>query len=351
MGQRFVAAAWESAASLLGAYPEGAGGFLESLATLEAQLAGLRLHVLGQARQSVAAAQVAGEFTGNTRQAHQQARAQLRLASDLVERFGLIKEALEAGLISLAQAGAIVEGLRRLPGRLDRVQLRLCQAEILKWVEELGPNELRVLAARTYELIDPAGAEEDERKRLKREEQRARRARFFRLMPDHHGSITFRGKLPVVDGALLQAQLDALLPSLASYEESGEGVPDREVRYADALMRLVELVAAGGELPSHGGDRPHVIVSLALASLIDGLGAVHLPGMLEGLTAGEARRLACDAGLIPVVLGEVSEPLDVGRSKRLVEGSLRHALTLRDQGCGFPGCDARPAGELVKLSV
>jgi HNH endonuclease len=52
-----------------------------------------------------------------------------------------------------------------------------------------------------------------------------------------------------------------------------------------------------------------------------------------------ARRLACDAGLIPAVLGAASERLDVGRLRRLVTPAIRRALNLRDGGCRFPGCD------------
>ncbi|MFF1819871.1 DUF222 domain-containing protein, partial [Kribbella sp. NPDC058245] len=64
-----------------------------------------------------------------------------------------------------------------------------------------------------------------------------------------------------------------------------------------------------------------------------------------GLSASTARMLACDAKIIPVVLGSKSEPLDVGRCERLVTKGMRHALNTRDRGCVVCGappvmCDA-----------
>ena len=53
-----------------------------------------------------------------------------------------------------------------------------------------------------------------------------------------------------------------------------------------------------------------------------------------------ARRLACDATIIPMVLGAHSEILDVGRTKRLVTPAQRRALEFRDRGCVFAGCQA-----------
>jgi hypothetical protein len=54
------------------------------------------------------------------------------------------------------------------------------------------------------------------------------------------------------------------------------------------------------------------------------------------------RRIACDCGIVPVVMGGGSVPLDVGRTRRLVTPKQRVALTARDRGCGFPSC-GRPA--------
>ena len=54
------------------------------------------------------------------------------------------------------------------------------------------------------------------------------------------------------------------------------------------------------------------------------------------------RRWACDAEVVPVVLGSQSEPLDVGRLQRTVTDAMRRALNIRDGGCAFPGCDRPP---------
>jgi len=60
------------------------------------------------------------------------------------------------------------------------------------------------------------------------------------------------------------------------------------------------------------------------------------------VSAAEARKLACDAGIVPAVLDTHGVPLDLGRERRLISGGLRKALILRDRGCAWPGCD-RPA--------
>jgi Domain of unknown function (DUF222) len=67
-----------------------------------------------------------------------------------------------------------------------------------------------------------------------------------------------------------------------------------------------------------------------------------LVGAEEAISAAEARRLTCDAGIVPVVLGTRSEPLDVGRLSYTVTEAQRRALFLRDQGCAFSDCTRRP---------
>lgn len=80
------------------------------------------------------------------------------------------------------------------------------------------------------------------------------------------------------------------------------------------------------------GNRP-VLGGVAAASLDTG----------ARITAGEARRLACGAGIIPAVLGGASEVIDLGRTRRSHTKAQRVALGLRDKGCTADGCDLPPA--------
>jgi hypothetical protein len=73
----------------------------------------------------------------------------------------------------------------------------------------------------------------------------------------------------------------------------------------------------------HGCDHP------------DGNGHHH-PGSQATLTD----RLQAAARRLPPVLGGApTQPLDVGRTTRVVQPAQRTALAVRDGGCVFPGCD------------
>jgi hypothetical protein len=87
------------------------------------------------------------------------------------------------------------------------------------------------------------------------------------------------------------------------------------------------------------------VVTIGLQQLIDGLGSATLDygGSLDAATA---RRLACDSSVVPVVLGGDSQPLDVGLAKRSATAAIRAALTARDGGCAWPGCDT-PAARCI----
>jgi hypothetical protein len=56
------------------------------------------------------------------------------------------------------------------------------------------------------------------------------------------------------------------------------------------------------------------------------------------VTASTVRKIACDADIIPVLLGSQGRILDIGRTSRVFPPHIRKALTARDQGCSFPDC-------------
>ena len=53
------------------------------------------------------------------------------------------------------------------------------------------------------------------------------------------------------------------------------------------------------------------------------------------------RRMACDGKIIPMVLRGESVPMDLGRSRRVVDKRLRRALIARDRHCAWPRCRRR----------
>ena len=60
------------------------------------------------------------------------------------------------------------------------------------------------------------------------------------------------------------------------------------------------------------------------------------------ISATEARRLACGAGIIPIVLGGRGQVLDVGRRRRLHTEAMRLAMGVRDGGCTAVDCEVPP---------
>jgi hypothetical protein len=112
-------------------------------------------------------------------------------------------------------------------------------------------------------------------------------------------------------------------------------------RRADALVEVCRLALACGGLPDNGGERPQVAVTIDFDRLREQTATATLDDGTV-ISPAAARRLACDAQLLPVVLGGAGQVLDVGRERRLFTGPIRRALVLRDRGCGFPGCDRPP---------
>lgn len=114
-------------------------------------------------------------------------------------------------------------------------------------------------------------------------------------------------------------------------------------RRAEALAAIVTAWAnqhATERTPGTSGAVIHV--TMPLEDLLARLGAGEVIGSPAAgtlLGAQTVRRLACDATLIPHVLGAAGESLDVGRAHRLFTPAQRHALILRDRHCTYPGCD------------
>jgi len=196
------------------------------------------------------------------------------------------------------------------------------------------------LAERILEHVDADLAAQQETSQVEAAERDAFAGRELNLVEVAGTSrVRVHGWLDREGAAVLRAALDPLSAPRRGPNEADLRSPGQ--RRADALVEVCQRVLAFGKLPDTGGERPHLVVTVDYDRLRGGLATATLD---DGgyLSAGTVRRMACDAGIIPVVLKGAGQVLDIGRDRRLFNGHLRRALVARDKGCAFPACD-RPA--------
>ncbi len=308
--------------------------------------------------------------------------------------------ALGQGRVNVEQVRVIASAVRELPVEHQPEGERF----LLEQAAVFAPRDLGRLGERLLHVVDPEGAEKKAADQLAKDEARSYRDRTLSVF-DIAGTSKVRisGWLDREGGAIIRAALDPLCAprcdrddvrfnsrvgagagadsdaaadagaGTGSDTDAGAGTDSdagagAALRFAgagfaaggglgastgerdsrspgqrriDALVDICRLALATGELPDNGGDRPQLVVTVPFEVLRSQAGAATLDDGAT-LTAGSARRLACDAAILPAVMGGDSQLLDLGRRRRLFTGPVRQALVLRDKGCAFPPCD-RPA--------
>jgi len=163
----------------------------------------------------------------------------------------------------------------------------------------------------------------------------------LRLCPLENGMTRISGQLDPEGAAVLRAALDPLSAPNPCEENGGRDPRPADRRRAEALVEICRrAAAAGGAAPAT--TKAQVVVTIDLERLTGAVRGAGLTLDRQVLSPQSVRRLACDASIIPMVLGSQSQPLDVGRTKRLVTPALLAALWARDKGCTYPGCGRPP---------
>lgn len=291
-------------------------------------------------------------------------------------RLADLAAAVESGAVSLRKAAQLARFHVAARGVADPAQLAADTAILIANAPHLTEKELAIAIRHTAALLRP----EHDTEHL---EARRRAARTLHKTAGPAGMSTYRLVLDPEGAAILDAAIDPLARPRRHSDGGGvdttgvtastrvtdsTGVTDdarraggvesdlrsAAARRADALLAIVGRgVSSPGETPKTA--RAAVVVTLDYATLAGQLtgsgggcpdcgaaptrptGAALTLGR-ELLSPGTVRRLACEADIIPMVLGTDSEVLDVGRTRRLVPPAIRLAAWLRDAGCTYPGC-------------
>ncbi|MET8849210.1 DUF222 domain-containing protein [Amycolatopsis sp. NPDC004625] len=236
--------------------------------------------------------------------------------------------AARSGRLSNSMIDVIVGSLTDIPPE----HRAGAEADLLRFAAEAGHGQVAALGARIVAHLNPDGPEPDTA-------DPATPTRELSLRRKRTGVWEVHGRFDDETGTRASALLDALAQRRTT--EEGPDLRSPRERYGDAFSDAVDLALNSPDLPVQAGERAHVMVAVSLADLKTGIGAATL-GDTGRITAAEARVHACDAMVIPAVLGEKSEPLNLGRLRRLISAGLRRALFLRDRGCAFPGCHRPP---------
>ncbi|WP_085872898.1 MULTISPECIES: HNH endonuclease signature motif containing protein [unclassified Nocardioides] len=313
---------------------------------LEAMVTELKLRVAAHADEAAV-----GESSGATSTAVWWAHATNQTRRDAIRQMGLaaalsaghepVRVALAAGDLVVEQAQVIVAAVEQLPADLDTGLVEQAERHLVAEAAHHDARTLRILGRRLFEVIAPEEADEREAKLLEREERAAQESLRFTMAEDGHGRVHGRFTLDALTGAMLKKALLAIAAPKhqATQGPLGERRPGPE-RMGRAFAELIQRYPVD-QLPNTGGLNATVVVTMTLETLEGRLQAAHLDTG-EHLSPGLARRLACEAGIIPAVLGGPSEVLDVGRKTRFHTTPMRIAMALRDQGCTATGCDWPP---------
>jgi hypothetical protein len=251
----------------------------------------------------------------------------MRLSRALVA-YPNVDAALSAGRFSAEHARVIVSALASVPPEfLQAVEHGLLDLAPFSTPRDLGEAVETLLLACGVE----SSSDEAAQKRLDK--------RGLTISPTFNGMRSVSGMLTPEVGEALEIALDQLT------EPAGpEDLRSFAQRRHDAVGELASHYLAHADLAAVNGERPRVVVTIDYDALVNGLREAwgRLPSGAT-VSPATARRLACDAELIPAVLNARGDVLDIAIGSRSFSTAVRRAAWLEQRGaCAFPGCRRRP---------
>ena len=258
----------------------------------------------------------------------------------------VIADAFRAGDIGIAHATQI----DRLCRDVGVDQVTGVQAELITAAKRLRDvAEFARMCAGWRHALRPDAADDAD--------DRAYANRRVSLSSTFDGVFHLSGVLDAEAGATLATAIDAFLT-----HDPPDTPPELQrsidQRRADALLAVGQAALASQNAPEVAGARPQLIVRVNLADLLNhpdhpdhhrlpggGRGSGSPPTVDWGGVIGRETlsRLFDDCAITRIIVDGDGRPLDVGTTTRVWPAAIRKAITERDRGCRFDGCDRPPA--------
>ncbi|RBY81242.1 endonuclease [Blastococcus sp. TF02-09] len=309
---------------------ERAGALVIAKNRLDAELARtVREGELTQACEHDGKATMASWLRGHHRLSKAEAARLVRNGRTL-EQLPVLAAAAAVGAVTAEAVGVIapvVSEVNLARAAAQGVDVGEIDAALTEAAVTASHADLREAVGHYLARLDPDGTEPDPTEQ---------RSLFFTKNGD--GTVSFHGTLDAVGGEKFQAAVESHVQA----DRPAGDTRTRAQQAGDALVQLCDNALASGNLPTLRGHKPHVVVTINLDDLMDtstgaGAGRTGFGGIIS---AARARWLACDGNVTRVVMGPEGQPLDFGRTKRIVPPHLRRAVEVRDRSCVFAGCDA-----------
>lgn len=273
-----------------------------------------------------------------------------RLGECLDEDLDSARKALLAGTITHEHAQVILDASDQLspPAVPPDAIAPGVRTDALSFLAEramgLDSRQLKTASVRLIAQLDPDGDS-----RLARDEERQAAHRGLTLSRMSTGLVHLAGTLTSDCAGLLATAIDAG----SAPQPAADGSPDDRsaaMRRHDSLRDLLhQVVAADGMLPSTHGTAYRLVVTVPEKTVRDAMIGTPQAAAGQGtlpdgwpLSSTAVAALACSAELVPVIVDDVGNPLDVGDTQYVFPTRIRTAIATRDRHCTWPGCMAPP---------
>ena len=236
--------------------------------------------------------------------------------------------ARELGILSRAQTSLILKTLDALPRTLPIEDVDGAEQILVDAAHALNPIELRTVAVRLLDTIDPDGpAPSDEHHQRRRE---------LGFRDEYDGMVRLSGLLEPETAAKTQALINGLSAPRPD-DVTGPDQRSAAQRRHDALAQLVDLGLRAEDHAADAGAAAMLHLTMTAEQFENGTGhAVTTFG--QRIRVAQAFRLTDQACVGWVVHNSDGGILNYGRSRRLASKAQVEALIARDGGCASPDC-------------